>query len=365
MNPIAPLLGERQSPKGGILAFLAIYLVLAWGPAVAWGQANPRGGKVLFSTPSSSWAIAIHGGAGADPSKWTPQQIQAHLDGLKSALQLGAEQLKQGKLAIDVVEAVVRVLEDDPYYNAGRGAVLNEVGDPVLDASIMDGRDLSCGAVAGVRRIKNPISAARRIYQMTPHVLLSGDGADQFAKSIGLEMVEPDYFKTEEQIAKWKEWKEREANKSKTSRQPLPVSQDLIGNKGTVGCVALDTQGNLAAGTSTGGLLGKKFGRLGDSPIIGAGTYAKNQTCAVSCTGTGELYIKNVIAATISNKVEFGKATMVQAATEAINQVLPDDSGGLIAVDRLGNIAMPFNTPGMARGAATASGRFEIKLGKD
>lgn len=313
---------------------------------------------------SGQWSIAIHGGAGADPSKWNEQQINVRLDALKQALQTGVDRLNKGEQAMDVVEAVIHVLEDSPYFNAGKGAVLNEFGDAVLDSSIMDGRDLSCGAVAGVRRVKNPITAARRVITDTTHVFLMGDGADRFAETIGLELVDPNYFKTDEQIKKWEEWKAREANKGKTTRlDPLNVDDPLF-YLGTVGCVVLDSKGDLAAGTSTGGLLGKKFGRVGDSPVIGAGTYAKNDTCAVSCTGTGEYYIRNVIAATISAKMEFAGKSLKDATAEAIEKVLPEDSGGLIAIDKNGNIELPFNTPGMARGAANSKGRFDVGLGK-
>ena len=328
-------------------------------------SALAQGVPQVASRSDRKWAIAIHGGAGADPSKWTDQQIQVRLDALQASLKVGKDKLQAGAQAMDVVEAVVRSLEDNPLFNAGKGAVLNEGGDAVLDASIMDGRELNCGAVAGVRRIKNPITAARKIISETSHILLIGEGADQFAEKVGLEMVEPNYFKTEEQIENWKKWKERDANAKKSTRvDPLAVDDPLF-YLGTVGCVVLDTEGNLAAGTSTGGLLGKKFGRVGDSPIIGAGTYAKNATCAISCTGTGEYYIRNVIAATISAKMELAGRSLKDASSEAIDKILPEDSGGLIAVDSKGNIVLPFNTPGMARGAADSSGRFEVALGKD
>jgi len=351
------------------ISFRAMHALLFFVLFANLGKAQAQGVRsVTDSTESSQqrkWAIAIHGGAGADPSKWTDQQIQTRLDALQASLRIGKDKLQAGGKAMDVVESVVRSLEDNPLFNAGKGAVLNENGDAVLDASIMDGRDLTCGAVAGVRRIKNPISAARKVISETSHILLMADGADQFGEKVGMELVPPDYFKTEEQIANWNKWKERQANAKSTTRvDPLAVDDPLF-YLGTVGCVVLDSEGNLAAGTSTGGLLGKRFGRIGDSPIIGAGTYAKNQTCAVSCTGTGEYYIRNVIAATISLKMELVGSSLKAATTEAIEKVLPEDSGGLIAVDHQGNIVMPFNTPGMARGAADSTGRFEVALGKD
>ncbi len=323
-----------------------------------------QGVSSVSSNSKKRWAIAIHGGAGADPSKWTAEQIEIRMEGLRAALKTGTDRLAKGDQAMDVVEAVVRVLEDNPLFNAGKGAVLNENGEPVLDASIMDGRDLASGAVAGVKTVKNPITAARRVISDTTHVLLMGEGADRFAEKVGLEIVSPEYFKTEDQRANWEKWKEREKELGKTTKVERLKIDDPLFYLGTVGCVVLDNEGNLAAGTSTGGLLGKKFGRVGDSPVIGAGTYAKNSTCAVSCTGTGEYYIRNVIAYSISAKMELAGRSLREATREAIEVVLPEDSGGLIAVDKDGNIELPFNTPGMARGAADSEGRFEVAIGK-
>lgn len=322
-------------------------------------------GVSSVNAQSGKWSIAIHGGAGADPARWSQEELDRRHDSLKRCLQVGVDALKQGAQAMDVVEAVVRTLEDDPFYNAGKGAVLNEHGEPILDASIMDGRELQCGAVAGVRTLKNPISAARKVITETRHVLLMGEGADAFGAKVGLDVVEPDYFKTPEQLKNYEEWKRRQAALgSSTHVDPLAVDDPLF-YLGTVGCVVLDSHGNLAAGTSTGGLLGKRFGRVGDSPIIGAGTYAKNGACAVSCTGTGEYYIRHVIAATIAAKMELANRSLHQATQEAIFQILPEDSGGLIAVDANGNIELPFNTPGMARGMANSQGTFRVAIGKD
>jgi beta-aspartyl-peptidase (threonine type) len=345
-------------------------IVTAFGWAMCWCTfmnltAMAQGEKVVSRQNEGKWAIAIHGGAGADPARWTEEQINIRLEGLRTALQIGVDRLKSDGQAMDVVENVIRSLEDNPYFNAGRGAVLNEDGKCALDASIMDGRDLACGAVAGVKRVKNPITLSRRVITDTVHAFLIGDGADRLAEKLGLDLEEPEYFITDEQIKSWEKWKEREATKSSTTwTGPVGVDDPLF-YLGTVGCVVLDSQGNLAAGTSTGGLLGKRWGRMGDSPIIGAGTYAKNATCAVSCTGIGELYIRHAIAISLSMKMELAKQSLEQVANEAIQKVLPEDSGGLIAVDHEGNISMPFNTPGMARGAATSAGRFEVRLGKD
>lgn len=314
---------------------------------------------------SSIWSIAIHGGAGADPKRWTHEQIQLRMEGLHAALQVGVSSLESGGEAMDVVEAVVRALEDHPHFNAGRGAVWNAEGNCMLDASIMDGHQMLCGSVASVQRVKNPISLARRVISDSAHVFLVGDGAEKFAEQLGVALVEPDYFRTDEQRRSWNRWKERDVtNKTSWNQNPINVDDPLF-YLGTVGCVVLDSHGNLAAGTSTGGLLGKRWGRIGDSPIIGAGNYAKNATCAISCTGVGELFIRHAIAMRVSLQMELGGKSLEEAASEAIDSILPKDSGGLIAVDHRGHIAMPFNTPGMARAAARSDGYRMAALGKE
>lgn len=309
------------------------------------------------------WTIAIHGGAGGDLDRWTPTQRQVRIEGLQKALKSGTQMLEQSAKAIDVVEAVVRVLEDDPNFNAGRGAVLNEIGEYSLDASLMDGSDLTCGAVANVRKTRNPISLARAVRDKTPHVFLVGDEADTFGVQLGLPTESGDYFKTQEQIDSWKEWQKRQATKKEaTSRFDHDRGQDRLFYLGTVGCVVMDVHGNLASATSTGGLLGKKYGRIGDTPIIGAGTYANNGTCAVSCTGVGELFIRNHIASAVSARMEFLKESLGDAGRYAIEKTLPTDSGGLIAVDNQGNIETIYNTPIMARGQANSQGLFRVGL---
>jgi beta-aspartyl-peptidase (threonine type) len=320
-------------------------------------------GKLIQSNSSESWSIAIHGGAGGDLSRWTDLQRKSRIDGLKAALNHGRELLAQSATAVDVAQAVVQILEDNPNFNAGRGAVLNSMGDVSLDASIMDGSDLSCGAVASVATVKNPIQLARAVRDKTPHVLLCGDPADQFAKELGLPQEKQEYFKTSEQIESWKQWKAKQAAKtSATSYNDHDRGPDRLFYLGTVGCVVRDKMGNLAAATSTGGLLGKRYGRVGDSPVIGAGTYAKNSTCAISCTGVGELYIKNHIASAISARMEHLNETLEQATKFAIHKTLPVDSGGLIAVDQKGNVELQFNTPIMARGIAKSDGTFHVGL---
>jgi L-asparaginase / beta-aspartyl-peptidase len=317
----------------------------------------------LSTTIQPEWTIAIHGGAGGDLDRWTEAQRQVRIEGLRKALKTGAEMLDGSAKAIDVVEAVVRVLEDDPNFNAGRGAVLNEVGEYSLDASLMDGSDLTCGAVANVRKTRNPISLARAVRDKTPHVFLVGEEADTFGVQLGLPTESGEYFKTQEQIDSWNEWKKRQAAKKEaTSRYDHDRGEDRLFYLGTVGCVVLDVHGNLAAATSTGGLLGKKYGRIGDTPIIGAGTFASNQTCAVSCTGVGELFIRNHIASAVSSRMEYLRESLGDAGRYAIDKTLPADSGGLIAVDAQGNIETIYNTPIMARGQANSQGLFRVGL---
>lgn len=331
--------------------------------SVSKSPESPNASTSNGSTPVTKWSIAIHGGAGGGSERWNDQQKKLRIDGLNAALRKGVNMLNESAAAIDVVQAVVSELEDNPYFNAGRGAVLNEAGEYSLDASIMDGSDLSCGAVASIMMIKNPIALARAVRDKTPHVFLCGPSADQFGVSLGLTTESPEYFKTPEQIESWKRWKERQnARANATSKHDHDKGEDRLFYLGTVGCVVKDAHGNLAAGTSTGGLLGKRFGRVGDTPVIGAGTYAKNDTCAVSCTGVGELYIKNHIASAVSARMEYLKESLHQAAEFAITKTLPVDSGGLIAVDSKGNIELQFNTPMMARGEANSNGVYRVGL---
>ena len=301
------------------------------------------------------YAIAIHGGAGSAPSDFTADQNIARHDGLKKALEAGQEILAGGGTALSAVEAVIRILEDDPLFNAGRGAVLNAEGSCELDASIMDGRNKACGAVAGTTVARNPISLARLVMTDTRHVLLAAGGADAFAKEKGVPVVPRDYFVTEEQKERWEESRNRPGGAA------IPAAEDLADRIGTVGCVALDSHGNLAAGTSTGGLMMKNFGRVGDSPIIGAGTYADNATCAVSCTGVGEEFIRNAIAYDISAQMKYASTDLKSAVSKNLRQILKPGYGGIIALDHIGNIVMDYNTKGMACAAADSSGRSEVR----
>jgi beta-aspartyl-peptidase (threonine type) len=308
----------------------------------------------MSATPTNKFAIALHGGAGAIPRDMPEEEQAAHRAGLSRALDLGRAMLDRGAASLDVVEAVVRRLEDDPLFNAGKGSVFTHAGTHELDAAIMDGSSLACGAVAVVRTIKNPVTLARRVMERTPHVLLAGGGAEGFAVTTEVERVRPDYFDTDARRNQWIKARQREAVAGERG-------EDKAGF-GTVGCVALDTHGHLAAATSTGGMTNKRLGRIGDTPIIGAGTYADDRACAVSCTGAGEQFIRHVIAFRVSALMTWAGRSLKEAADEAIHQTLNPGDGGLIAVDRAGNIAMPFNTKGMFRAAADSSGWSVVEI---
>lgn len=298
------------------------------------------------------FAIAIHGGAGSSPKIFGDAANAKREASMRKALTLGTDILKKNGTALEAVEAVVRFLEDDSQFNAGRGAVFNAKGGHELDASIMDGETLACGAVAGVTTVKNPITLARLVMTETPHVLLSGPGADTFGEVQGVDQVEQSYFHTKAARKAW----ERRRRPKETQEEAKP--DGII--KGTVGCVALDAHGNLAAATSTGGLTNKQFGRVGDSPIVGAGTYADNATCAVSCTGKGEEFIRHAIAYDVSAQMRYAKRSVEEAARDILTNRIKKGMGGIIAVDKEGNITMQFNTGGMPRAAADSKGRFEV-----
>jgi beta-aspartyl-peptidase (threonine type) len=273
-------------------------------------------------------------------------------ESLRQALTLGRDRLARGGTALDVCEAVCRYFEEEPLFNAGKGSVYNAEGKHELDASVMDGRTLGCGAVAAVRTVKHPVSLARLVMEKTPHVLLAGDGAEQFATLMKVERVENSYFDTPHRFESYQKWLQRQRDGADAKPK----------GGGTVGCVCLDAHGNLAAATSTGGMTGKRFGRVGDSPIIGAGTFADNRTCAISGTGTGEEFIRHGVARTVSNLMEYRGLSAKQAADEVVFKILKPDVGGCIVVSRTGEIAMPFNTDGMFRGCADAGGRFEVSI---
>ncbi len=312
------------------------------------------------TAPRSDWAIAIHGGAGVIPKDIDDDKKQAYLDGLSDALALGRDLLADGSSGLDVVEQVIRRLEDSPLFNAGKGAVFTHDGLNELDAAIMDGRDLNCGAVSGVTRVKNPISLARLVMTESRHVFFVREGAERFADQMGVERVDPEYYFVQRRWDALQKAlaKEQEAGASKDASGVTPEAE----KHGTVGCVVLDRAGNLAAGTSTGGMTNKRFGRVGDVPVIGAGTYANNKTVAVSCTGHGEKFIRNNVAHDVSALIEY-KGLSVRAAAEAvIDGKLEPGDGGLIAVGADGEIALVFNSKGMFRGAADSVGRFDVAI---
>lgn len=308
-------------------------------------------GITPMSYASVSPVLVIHGGAGVIKHDLTPAREKAVRKALTQALQNGYAQLKAGKPALDAVTAAITVLEDDPNFNAGKGAVFTHDGKNELDAAIMDGDTLRAGAVAGVQQIKNPILLARAVMKESSHVMLSGAGAETFAQSVGMPLVDPSYFRTE---VRWQQL--QKALKEDAVKAPH-ADEETAKHFGTVGAVALDSEGHLAAGTSTGGMTDKRWGRIGDSPIIGAGTYA-NSGCAVSGTGWGEYYIRTVAAHSICMRVTEMRVPLKRAAAEVINQEIPSmgGNGGAIALDAKGHIAIPFNTDGMYRGWIAADG---------
>lgn len=310
---------------------------------------------------SPSFGIVLHGGAGTIlKENMTAETEAAYREKLAEALQAGYDILKNGGSSLDAVEQTIHILEDSPLFNAGKGAVYTHEGTHELDASIMDGRTRNAGAVAGVQRVKHPISLARQVLEHSPHVMLSGAGAEAFAAQQGLEMVDPAYFDTERRYQQLQKALEKEAAGESSSALPPGTDHKF----GTVGVAALDQQGNLAAGTSTGGMTNKRYGRIGDSPVIGAGTYADNRTCAVSSTGHGEYFIRAVVAYDISALMAYKGMTLQQAADEVVMKKLAElgGEGGIIAIDKDGNIAMPFNTSGMYRGYIDKEGRAVVKI---
>jgi len=316
--------------------------------------------SITFSTKAQQrpdYVIVIHGGAGAmSTENLSVEKEKAHRDKLNEALNVGEKILKEGGKGIDAVIKVIQVLEESPLYNAGKGAVFNHDGIIELDASLMDGLSLKAGAVTGITDVKSPIELAYRVMMHSNHVMLSGKGASEFAKGEGLEMVDNKYFFTDE---RWD-------NLQKALENEKKKGEELKEKHGTVGCVVLDKYGNLSAGTSTGGMTNKRYGRIGDSPIIGAGTYANNATCAVSCTGHGEYFIRYVVAYTVSALMEYKGLSLAEATDYIINKKLVEagGAGGLIAVDKDGNIAMPFNTNGMFRASLKAGGQRIIEIYK-
>jgi beta-aspartyl-peptidase (threonine type) len=309
------------------------------------------------------YAIAIHGGAGAIPRAIMGTEIEKeYRKGLEEALLEGDAVLSSGKSALDAVEAAVRKLEDNPLFNAGRGAVFTNGGKNELDASVMDGSNLMAGAVTGIKNIKNPISLARAVMEKSEHVFLSGLGAMEFAEKMKQEFAPDEYFFVQERYNQLLQAKEEDRVVLDHTGVKIPTSK-----KGTVGAVALDVHGNIAAATSTGGMTNKKYGRVGDSPVIGAGTYANNTTCAISCTGHGEFFIRSVVAYDISCLIEYKGLTLKEACDIVVHQKLVSigGEGGLIAIDAKGNIELPFNSEGMYRAMRKSGGEIYIGIYND
>ena len=325
-----------------------------------------------MSTGKQNFVLVIHGGAGTiTRQNMTEQNERAYKLSLEKALQAGYEILNNLGSSLDAVETVVKILEDNPLFNAGKGAVFTHEGKIELDAAIMNGKNLAAGSMAGVTTIKNPISGARAVMENSGHVMLIGKGAEAFAAEQGLNIVDPSYFYTQSRWDSLQNLIKQDSIKNKINKvNTKTVGEEAKNNDskfGTVGAVALDVQGNLAAATSTGGMSNKKYGRVGDVPIIGAGTYANNATCAISCTGWGEFFIRLVVAKSVSDLMEYKNLSLQKAAEEMIMKKVPQlgGDGGLIAVDKKGNIAMPFNTVGMYRGYIRSDGKAVVKIYKD
>lgn len=369
------------------LAVVFLSMVLFLGAAFMPGQDNPGKENQENNVLAKPFGIVIHGGAGViTPQAMTPGNEKLYREKLKEALTAGYRILENDGSSLDAVEAAIKIMEDSPLFNAGKGAVFTAGGSNELDAAIMDGRTLNAGAAAGVKRIKNPISLARLVMERSPHVLMAREGAEAFAREQGMAWVSPDYFFTKKRWeelqkikAKEKEEKKKEKAKEKTGLTKQKKDQlargesfpgtgrDIVSEKyGTVGAVALDRSGNLAAGTSTGGMTNKKFGRIGDAPVIGAGTYANNKTCAVSCTGHGEFFIRFVAAYDVSALIEYKGLDLATAAETVVKKVKElGGTGGLIAIDNRGNIALPFSSAGMFRGYALPGKELVILIYKE
>jgi len=345
----------------GILSFLLLLLFSACQQDVSHLKDEAVHRTYKDTLAETDFALVVHGGAGTiTRSRMTPDREKAYRDMLNEVLETGRQILDEGGRAEDAVTAVISMMEDSPLFNAGKGAVFTHEGTNELDASIMYGKDLSAGAVGGVQRIRNPILAAQAVLLHSEHVLLTGRGAETFAEKQGIQQVEPSYFYTDSR------WESLERAKSLEKAQGDLETQASDYKYGTVGAVALDRNGNIVAGTSTGGMTNKRYGRIGDSPLIGAGSYADNQSCGVSCTGHGEYFIRYAVAHRLSAMMTYGNMPLIEAADSIIHGTLKQagGEGGLIALDRKGRIAMPFNTEGMYRGFVTDQSKY-IGIYKD
>lgn len=368
-----------------ILSFLLIVLIFAFPTSFFTQKGGYREVKQLQSPQNPRLGFIIHGGAGViKKGSLSAEKEAEYTKKLEEAVLAGYRALQDGKSALDAVEIAIRILEDSPLFNAGKGAVFTADGKNELDASIMDGKNLAAGAVAGLRRVKNPITLARAVMEKSPHVMMIGEGAERFAREQGIELVPESYFWTQQRwdslqkiireeqkkqppqpAEKENQNKKSTKNKRKVSQnEPKPETKFLPENKfGTVGAVALDKDGNIAAGTSTGGMTYKKFGRVGDAPIIGAGTYANNNTCGVSATGWGEFFIRVGVARDIAALVEY-RAMPVQEAADLVMKKVKDlgGDGGVIVLDKFGNMGISFNSEGMYRAYINSEGKAVVQI---
>ena len=345
-----------------IFAFLFILAILPSSVIVNGQKATFPSLQQLQSPQSPRLGFIIHGGAGViTKGSLTPEKEKEFRDKLTEAVLAGYKALQAGKSSLDAVETAIRILEDSPLFNAGKGAVFTNDGKNELDASIMFGKTQAAGAVAGLRRIKNPISLARAVMEKSEHVMMIGDGAEKFAADQKIELVDPQYFWTQHRWDALQKILKDEAEKKKVGQ----LAKDAPTNRfGTVGAVALDKNGDLAAGTSTGGMTNKKYGRVGDAPIIGAGTYANNETCAVSATGWGEFFIRLGVARDICAQMEYRALPIQNAADRVIKQKLQKlgGDGGVIAMDRFGNMGVSFNSEGMYRAYINIKGEPVVEI---
>lgn len=317
--------------------------------------------QLQAQTEKDTFAIVIHGGAGTILKKNISDSMElVYKTVLEKSIRKGHNILKNGGNSLNAVEASIRILEDSPLFNAAKGAVFTNDARNELDASIMEGKTKNAGAVAGVTTVKNPITLARAVMEQSEHVMLARKGAEEFAKQVGVTLVDPEYFYTQRRMDALKHAQQKDSAAQTSFYDPLTKDDKF----GTVGCVAVDKNGNIAAGTSTGGMNNKRWGRIGDSPIIGAGTYANNKTCGISATGWGEYFIRGVIAYDISAMMEYANLSLKEAANKVIQQKLPEmgGNGGIIGIDHLGNIVTTFNTPGMFRASIDKTGNLSIKL---
>ena len=342
----------KKQPPYSFILLLFFYIFISFGCHNQYFSSTEKSKKTL--SKKYEYAIAIHGGAGTILKKnMSSEREKQYIDAMTQALDIGEQMLKKGEEGIDVIEAVIIYLENNELFNAGKGSVFTHEGKNELDASIMEGKNMNAGAIGGVTNLKNPISAARAVMEQSAHVMLVGKGAEKFAEDIGQEVVDPKYFYTE------RRFKSLEKVKAKENATGAIFDENPDYKYGTVGCAVLDKNGNLAAGTSTGGMTNKRWNRIGDAPIIGAGTYANNQTCAVSSTGHGEYFIRFAVAHDISARMEYLNESLEEAANHVVNNKLVEKggSGGIISVDKYGNVALPHNSPGMYRAWATPESR--------